>query len=24
MIDVRDATLNILEKRTLVDLASMP
>jgi len=24
MIEVRDATLNILEKRTLVDLASMP
>ena len=24
MIEVRDATLNILEKRTLVDLAAMP
>jgi Rrf2 family protein len=24
MIEVRDATLNILEKRTLVDLATMP
>ena len=24
MIEVRDATLNVLEKRTLVDLASMP
>lgn len=24
MIEVRDATLNILEKRTLVDLAEMP
>jgi DNA-binding IscR family transcriptional regulator len=24
MIEVRDATLNILEKRTLVDLLAMP
>src|SRR6188474_1266359 len=24
MIEVRDATLNVLEKRTLVDLAAMP